>query len=77
MATAARGGLVALFKRGWHEIPEVIGSSFMALIGLGLMGTGYTLYVIKDGDNRKHKMDYIVIRHDDPKAARVRKGIDG
>lgn len=77
MATAARGGLVALFKRGWNEIPEVIGSSFMALIGLGLMGAGYAVYVSKDGDNRKHKLDYIVIRHDDPKAARVRTGING
>lgn len=73
MAVAPGRGLVALFKRGWNEIPEIIGSSFMALIGLGL--SAYTLhdYYAKDGDNRKHKFEYTVIRHDDPLAARVRR----
>jgi len=74
---AARGGLVGLFKQGWHEIPEVVGSSFMALIGIGFMGAALFTYYGKDGDNRKHKMEYIVIRDDDPRAARVRSGING
>lgn len=77
MAAVRSGGLVGLFKRGWNEIPEVIGSTFMGLIGLGLMGTALTNYYKKDGDNRKYKFDYVVIRHDDPKAAKVRTGIDG
>jgi len=73
---AARGGLTGLLKQGWHEIPEVIGSSFMALIGMGMMGAALFTYYGKDGDNRKHKLEYIVIRDDDPRAARVRSGPD-
>ncbi|KAK5646829.1 hypothetical protein RI129_005293 [Pyrocoelia pectoralis] len=77
MATVAKGGLVALFKRGWNEIPEIIGSGVMAVIGVGLMGLSLMTYTAKDGDNRKHKMKYTVIRDDDPRAACVRSGIDG
>lgn len=73
----AKGGLGALFKRGWNEIPEVIGSTFMAVIGMGLMGAALVTYYNKDGDNRKHKLEYTVIRHDDPRAARVRTGPTG
>ncbi|XP_067002855.1 uncharacterized protein NdufA3 [Anabrus simplex] len=74
MAAATQGqrGLMALFKRGWHEIPEVIGSSFMALIGIGLASVGVYNYYAKDGDNRRFKQTYIVYRPDDPRAARVR-----
>jgi len=75
--TAAKGGFGALFKRGWNEIPEVIGSTFMAFIGIGLTGAALVNYYNKDGDNRKHKLEYTVIRHDDPRAAKVRTGING
>lgn len=74
MAAAQGGkGLVGLFKQGWNEIPEIIGSGFMALIGIGLGVTGLYNYHQKDGDNRKYKFEYTVIRHDDPRAANVRK----
>lgn len=73
MATAQSRGLVALFKRGWNEIPEIIGSSFMALVGIGLGVTALYNYYSKDGDNRRHKLEYTVVRHDSPEAARVRK----
>lgn len=72
MAAASNRGLVALFKRGWNEIPEIIGSSFMALIGLGFMGTALKVYYDKDADFRKHKLEYTVIRHDDPLAKRYK-----
>lgn len=68
-----RGGLSALIKRGWNEIPEVIGSSVIAIIGLGLAGVGLTNYYRKDGDNRRYKATYVVMRPDDPMASRVHK----
>ncbi|XP_049777154.1 uncharacterized protein LOC126174819 isoform X1 [Schistocerca cancellata] len=68
-----RGMVVALFKRGWNEIPEVIGSSFMALIGFGLAGVGLYNYYSHDGNNRRYKELYTVYRSDDPRAARIRK----
>lgn len=77
MATAAKGGLGALFKRGWNEIPEIMGSGVMAVIGAVLMGAGLANYSAKNGDNRKFKMNYTVIRDDDPRAACVRTGING
>lgn len=71
-AQASRG-LVALFKRGWNEIPEVVGSSVMAVIGIGLAGIGLVRYYANDGDNRKYKSSYIVMRPDDPRAIKVHK----
>ncbi|XP_058448474.1 uncharacterized protein LOC131428502 [Malaya genurostris] len=71
-AQASRG-LTALFKRGWNEIPEVIGSSVMAVIGIGLTIIGAVGYYSKDGDNRRYKLDYVVMRPDDPRAAKIRK----
>lgn len=64
---------IGLFKRGWHEIPEVIGGGFMGLLGVGLTFTALYIYYQKDGDNRRHKLSYTVIRHDDPKVDKVRK----
>lgn len=69
---AARG-LVGLFKQGWNEIPEVVGSSVMAVIGLGLAAIGVAGYYAKDGDNRKYKSTYVVMRPDDPRVAKVHK----
>ncbi|XP_062565840.1 uncharacterized protein LOC134228077 [Armigeres subalbatus] len=71
-APASRG-LTALFKRGWNEIPEVIGSSAMALIGIGLTLVGLTNYYRKGSDNRRFKAEYVVMRPEDPRAANIRK----
>ncbi|EAT48534.1 AAEL000458-PA [Aedes aegypti] len=70
-APASRG-LTALFKRGWNEIPEVVGSSAMALVGIGLTLVGLSNYYRKDSDNRRYKMDYVVMRPEDPRAAKIR-----
>lgn len=72
-AAAPSRGLVGLLKRGWNEIPEVIGSGFMSLIGIGLGAYGLWHYYSIDGDNRKYRDSYTVIRHDDPRAAKVHK----
>ncbi|CAH1965998.1 unnamed protein product [Acanthoscelides obtectus] len=68
----ANRGLVALFKRGWNEIPEIIGSSFMGLIGIGMTGYGLYIYYAKDGDNRRYKDRYTVYRHDDPRVEKIK-----
>ncbi|XP_035776577.1 uncharacterized protein LOC126581376 [Anopheles aquasalis] len=75
MAASAQAsrGLTALFKRGWNEIPEVVGSSVIALIGIGLSVVGLTNYYRKDADNRRYKLTYVVMRPDDPRAAKIRK----
>ncbi|KAG4066861.1 hypothetical protein HA402_012928 [Bradysia odoriphaga] len=74
MATspAASRGLVALFKRGWHEIPEVVGSGVMAVIGLGLGTFGLWKYYAEDGENRRFKQSMMIYRPDDPRVAKIR-----
>lgn len=68
-----RRGVVGLLKQGWNEIPEVVGSSAVALVGLGLAAAGLYNYYRKDGDNRRYKSTFVVMRPEDPRAALVRK----
>lgn len=72
-AAPQAGRLATLFKQGWNEIPEVVGSSFVALLGLGLAGAGLVNYYAKDGDNRRFKSQIVVMRSDDPRAEKIRK----
>jgi len=63
---------VALCKRGWNEIPEVVGSGLMAVVGASL-GIYYALKFERDEMYQaQHRYFYTVYRHDDPKAAKVR-----
>ncbi|XP_018336518.1 uncharacterized protein LOC108745011 [Agrilus planipennis] len=64
MASSVKG--VGLFKRAWHEIPEIVGSSFMGLIGIGCAIAGVYNYNKRHGNVRKYKTRYTVIRSDDP-----------
>lgn len=74
MATppAASRGLVALFKRGWNEIPEVVGSGVIGVIGSFLGGFALWKYYANDGDNRRFKTNLVVYRPDDPKVQKIR-----
>lgn len=74
MATspAAGRGLVALFKRGWNEIPEVVGSGVIAVIGLGIGSFGLWKYYAEDGDNRRFKSAVVIYRPDDPRVKKIR-----
>uniref|UniRef100_A0A182W138 Uncharacterized protein n=1 Tax=Anopheles minimus TaxID=112268 RepID=A0A182W138_9DIPT len=58
-SSQASRGLSALFKRGWNEIPEVVGSSVIALVGIGLSVVGLTNYYRKDADNRRYKLTVV------------------
>ncbi|XP_037940688.1 uncharacterized protein LOC119673476 [Teleopsis dalmanni] len=73
MSTVGPRGIQSLFKRAWNEIPDVVGGTVHALIGLALTGIGLAKYYGGDGDNRKYKMAYVVMRPDDPRAAKVHK----
>lgn len=64
---------VGLLMRGWNEIPEVMATTVLALVGVGI-GTGSLWYYYKkDGDHKKYKLHYTVIRPDDPRVATIRK----
>ncbi|XP_063902768.1 uncharacterized protein LOC135122492 [Zophobas morio] len=73
MASVSGRASMGLLKRGWNEIPDIIGSGIMGLIGIA-MATGSVFYYYNaiDGDNRRYKEKYTVIRHDDPRAEKVR-----
>lgn len=73
MAAASRRSLGQLLKQGWNEIPEVIGSTGMALVGVALATVGCYNYVKQDGDNRRYKSNYVVMRPDDPRVKLIRK----
>lgn len=74
MATspAASRGLVALFKRGWNEIPEVVGSGVIGVIGCFFGGYGLWRYYANDGDNRRFKSAIVIYRPDDPRVSKIR-----
>ncbi|XP_026726478.1 uncharacterized protein LOC113492941 [Trichoplusia ni] len=73
MASASRRGLGQLLQQGWNEIPEVLASTGLAFAGIGLATVGCYNYVKTDGDNRRYKSTYVVMRSDDPKAKLIRK----
>lgn len=56
------GGLI---RKGWWEIPEIMGASCFAILGI-IMGTvGVYNYIKNDGDNREFKKVYMIMRPDD------------
>lgn len=69
---AATRGLSALIKRGWNEIPEVLGSSVMGVIGIAMGAFALTKYYAEDGDNRRFKNSLLVYRSDDPRVKKIR-----
>lgn len=75
MAASAQAGrgFMHLWKRGWNEIPEVMGSGCYAVAGVFLGSLGLYNYYARDGDNRRYKQLYVVMRPDDPRAAKVHK----
>lgn len=63
----------ALLIRGWNEIPEIIGSSALMLVGAGIAVYSGIRYVQMDGEKRRYKMFYTVLRPDDPRMRFIRK----
>lgn len=73
MAAASRRTLGQLLQQGWTEIPEVLSTTGVALVGITLGVIGCYKYAQNDGDNKRYKMTYVVMRPDDPKAKLIRK----
>lgn len=73
MAAASRRTLGQLLQQGWTEIPEVLATTGVALVGIGLAAIGCYRYEKMDGDNRRYKGTYIIMRPDDPRAKLVHK----
>lgn len=61
-------GLVALFKRGCWEIPEIMGASALGLVGIALGITGVMNYYKDNGDSREFRNAYTIVRKGDPRA---------
>lgn len=72
-ANASRRSLGQLLQQGWTEIPEILASTGLALVGIGFGVVGCYNYIQRDGDNRKYKNMYVIMRPDDPKAKLIRK----
>lgn len=72
-APVAARGLSQLWKQGWNEIPEVMGSGLYAVAGVFLGAIGLYNYYGRDGDNRRYKQFYVVMRPDDPRVAKIHK----
>lgn len=65
-------GIVGLFKQGWWDIPEVMGASFMALLGVGMATIGLKNYIENRGENREYKAVYYIVRQGDPRACELK-----
>lgn len=73
MSSAATRGSLTLFQRAWHEIPDIVVGSGLAVFGLVLTVVGVNTYYLKDGDNRRYKNNIVIMRPDDPRADKVHK----
>ncbi|XP_062528800.1 retrovirus-related Pol polyprotein from transposon 17.6 [Bombyx mori] len=68
-----RDGPYQISNIGWNEIPEIFASTGLGLVGIGLGVLGAYNYVKNDGDNRRYKGTYVVMRPDDPRVKLIRK----
>ncbi|XP_026752498.1 uncharacterized protein LOC113512780 [Galleria mellonella] len=72
-APASRVTIGQLLKQGWNEIPEILATTGLAFVGIGLATIGCYNYTKNDGDNRRYKMTYVIMRPDDPRVQKIRK----
>lgn len=71
--SAPRGSIGKLFKQACNEIPEIVGATGIGLTGLVLGCIGIYDYNKNDGENRKYKYSYVIMRPDDPRVAKIHK----
>lgn len=65
-------GLVALFKRAMWEIPDVMCTSFVALVGVGMAWYGCYHYKKIHGENSEFKSVYYIVRDNDPRQCQLK-----
>lgn len=68
--------LIELFRKGCWEIPELMGATGIAFVGLGLALIGLHNYSKNDGDNKEFKSTYCVVRSDDPRAKLIKNPVN-
>lgn len=67
--------LIGLFRKACWEIPEIMCSSALALVGIGLAIYGVNRYIKNDGANTEYKQLYTVMRPGDPRECRLRNPV--
>ncbi|KAL0891963.1 hypothetical protein ABMA27_015197 [Loxostege sticticalis] len=67
--------LFGTIKRACWCIPEIVGSSALAVVGIAMATIGVMNYINTDGDNREYKWVYTVIRDDDPRACKLKNPV--
>lgn len=72
-SVAPRRTLSQLIRQGWNEIPEIFASTGLGLVGIVLATVGCYNYSKNDGDNRRYKHVYVIMRPDDPRVQKIRK----
>ncbi|CAH2267829.1 jg5765 [Pararge aegeria aegeria] len=72
-ANATRRTFGQLLQQGWTEIPEIMASSGLAITGLVLGTYACYEYVKNDGDNRRYKKVYVIMRPDDPRVSKIKR----
>lgn len=65
-----------LIQKACWEIPEIVGASACALIGIGLAGVGMYNYEKNNGDRRTYKNIYVIVRPDDPRAKLIKDPVE-
>ncbi|KAJ0181427.1 hypothetical protein K1T71_003512 [Dendrolimus kikuchii] len=70
---ASRRTIGQLIQQGWNEIPEILATTGVALVGIGLATIGCYNYVKNDGDNKRYKSTYVILRPDDPRVKLIKK----
>ncbi|EZA58948.1 hypothetical protein DMN91_010679 [Ooceraea biroi] len=59
------------WRKGWTEIPVVMGASILATIGFSL--AGFALYYGKRHDlTPKYRQEYVIYRPDDPRVKKIK-----
>ncbi|ODM93549.1 hypothetical protein Ocin01_13127 [Orchesella cincta] len=62
-----------LWKQGWNEIPEVMGSAFYGFIGIGIGTYGTWRYYKEERYNHRYKTTFTIYRPDDERVSRIRR----
>lgn len=62
----------ALLIRGWNEIPEIVGTTAIAIVGLGF-GAYATYRHTQMGNKSRYKQHFTIMRPDDPRTRFIRE----
>lgn len=70
---AKAGRLTALMKQAWNEIPETVCGLVLGVVSLAGAFTALHFYEKNDMDNSRYKYNFLIMRPDDPRVARIKR----